>query len=112
MGRVFLGRSPGGRPVAVKMVRPEYAADARFRQRFAVEVEAARRVGGFFTAQVVDAGPDDNPPWLVTAYVAGPSLQTAVREHGPLPVETVRALGRDWRRGCWPSTRSGSCTAI
>jgi serine/threonine protein kinase len=112
MGRVFLGRSPGGRPVAVKMVRPEYAADARFRQRFAVELEAARRVGGFFTAQVVDAGPDDNPPWLVTAYVAGPSLQTAVREHGPLPVETVRALGRDWRRGCWPSTRSGSCTAI
>jgi serine/threonine protein kinase len=60
MGRVFLGRSPGGRPVAVKMVRPEYAADTRFRQRFAVEVEAARRVGGFFT-QVVDAGPDDNP---------------------------------------------------
>ena len=46
MGRVFLGRSPGGRPVAVKMVRPEYAADSRFRQRFAVEVEAARRVGG------------------------------------------------------------------
>ena len=29
----------------------------------------------------------------MTAYVAGPSLQTAVREHGPLPVETVRALG-------------------
>ena len=93
MGHVFLGRSPGGRPVAVKTVRAEYAADPRFRKRFAAEVEAARRVGGFFTAQVVDADPDDNPPWLVTAYVAGPSLQTAVLEHGPLPVETVRALG-------------------
>jgi serine/threonine protein kinase len=41
MGQVFLGRSPGGRPVAVKLVRPEYAADSRFRKRFAVEVEAA-----------------------------------------------------------------------
>ena len=57
MGRVFLGRSPGGRPVAVKMVRPEYAADSGFRKRFAAEVEAARRVGGFYTAQVVDADP-------------------------------------------------------
>jgi serine/threonine protein kinase len=82
MGRVLLSRSPGGRPVAVKMVRPEYAADSRFRQRFAAEVEAARRVGGFFTAHVVDAGPDDNPPWLVTAYVAGPSLQTAYASTG------------------------------
>jgi serine/threonine protein kinase len=107
MGRVFLGRSPGGRPVAVKMVRPEYAADSRFRQRFAAEVEAARRVGGFFTAQVVDAGPDDNPPWLVTAYVAGPSLQTAVREHGPLPVETVRALGAGLAEGLMAIHASG-----
>jgi hypothetical protein len=75
------------------MVRPEYAADSRFRQRFAAEVEAARKIGGFYTAQVVDADPDASPPWLVTAYVAGPSLQTAVRELGPFPAETVRALG-------------------
>src|SRR5215217_9460879 len=74
------------------MVRPEYAADSRFWQRFAAEGEAARWVGGFFTAPVVDAGPDDNPPWLVTAYVAGPSLQTAVREHGPLPATDLAPI--------------------
>src|SRR5262245_38405236 len=53
MGRFYLGRSPGGRQVAVKLILPEYAKDPQFRRRFALEVEAARRVGGFHTAQVV-----------------------------------------------------------
>src|SRR5689334_13276801 len=84
MGEVFFGRSPGGRPVAVKVVRPELAADPLFRRRFGQEVEAARRVGGFHTAPVVDADPDADPPWLVTAFVPGPSLMELVAAHGPL----------------------------
>ncbi|MFD0902752.1 serine/threonine-protein kinase [Actinomadura sediminis] len=99
MGRVFLGRSRGGRSVAVKVVRPELADDAGFRRRFALEVEAARRVGGFYTAQVVDAGPDADPPWLVTAYVPGPSLHQAVSAHGPLPPESVAVLGAGLAEG-------------
>ncbi|MEU6745862.1 serine/threonine-protein kinase [Spirillospora sp. NPDC046719] len=93
MGEVFFGRSPGGRPVAVKVVRPELAADPLFRRRFGQEVEAARRVGGFHTAPVVDADPDADPPWLVTAYVPGPSLMEMVAAHGPLPEPTLRVLG-------------------
>ncbi|MFE3119210.1 protein kinase domain-containing protein [Streptomyces niveus] len=85
MGQVFLGRSRGGRLVAVKMVRPELALDAGFRKRFAREVAAARRVGGFYTAHVVGADPAADPPWLATAYIPGPSLQQAVSQHGPLP---------------------------
>jgi len=92
MGRVFLGRSPGGRAVAVKVIRPELAADAEFRRRFAAEVAAARRVGGFHTAPVVDADPDGDPPWLVTAYVPGPSLAKVLTEHGALPEEALRGL--------------------
>ncbi|MEV5831200.1 serine/threonine-protein kinase [Spirillospora sp. NPDC052242] len=99
MGQVFLGRSPGGRPVAVKLIRAEYAADGGFRRRFAAEVAAARRVGGFYTAQVVDADPHADRPWLVTAYVPGPSLQDAVADHGPLPVRTVRTLGAGLAEG-------------
>ncbi|WUI03412.1 serine/threonine protein kinase [Spirillospora sp. NBC_00431] len=99
MGQVFLGRSPGGRPVAVKLVRPEYGDDPQFRRRFAAEVEAARRVGGFFTAQVVDADPNAERPWLVTAYVPGPSLQAAVDEQGPLPARAVRVLGAGLAEG-------------
>ncbi|MEV4224657.1 DUF4328 domain-containing protein [Nonomuraea sp. NPDC049725] len=99
MGQVFLGRSPGGRLVAVKAVRPELADNAHFRRRFAAEVEAARKVGGFYTAQVVDAGADADPPWLATAYIPGPSLHQAVDEHGPLPLESVAVLGAGLAEG-------------
>jgi len=93
MGQVFLGVSPGGRPVAVKVIRPEFTADPEFRRRFAREVDAARRVGGFHTAPVVDADPDDEPPWMVTAYIAGPSLEAVVSGGGPLAPADVSRLG-------------------
>jgi hypothetical protein len=99
MGQVFLGRSAGGRPVAVKVVRPEYGADAGFRRSFAREVEAARRVGGFFTAQVVDADPEAERPWLVSAFVPGPSLQAVVGEHGGLPARALRVLAAGLAEG-------------
>jgi serine/threonine protein kinase len=92
MGTVYLGKSPGGRPVAVKVARPELAGDPEFRERFRREVEIARTVGGFWTAAVVDAGPDAARPWLATEYVAGPTLQQAVEIHGPLPESAVRRL--------------------
>ncbi len=92
MGRVFLGMSAGGRPIAVKVIRTELATDPEFRARFRREVAAAQKVSGLFTALVVDADLDSPVPWLATAYVAGPSLSEAVRGHGPLPVCTVLAL--------------------
>ncbi|OLT11414.1 hypothetical protein BJF79_24100 [Actinomadura sp. CNU-125] len=93
MGRVYLGLSPGGRAVAVKVVRDELAEDPGFRRRFVREVDAARKVAGAFTAAVVDADPDGDPPWLATAYVSGMSLDAAVAAHGPWPERSVRALG-------------------
>jgi outer membrane protein assembly factor BamB len=84
MGQVYLGYSPAGRAVAVKICHPEFAADPAFVTRFAREVAAARAVNGLYTAQVIDAGPDDSPPWLATSYVPGPSLHDAVAGHGPL----------------------------
>src|SRR5499427_5935296 len=99
MGRVFLGQSPGGRLVAVKLIRPELAADPEFRARFAREVAAARHVSGMFTAAVVDADPEGPQPWLVTAYVPGPSLSAAVGRHGPLPVSSVLTLAAGLAEG-------------
>src|SRR5580704_9138195 len=92
MGRVYLGYSPAGRAVAVKVCHPEFAADPAFVTRFAREVAAARAVNGLYTAQVIDAGPDDSPPWLATSYVPGPSLHDAVAGHGPLPGPAVWRL--------------------
>ncbi|RAY12815.1 serine/threonine protein kinase [Actinomadura craniellae] len=99
MGRVYLGRTPGGRMVAVKVVWPRVARSPGYRQRFAQEVSAARRVGGFHTAQVVAADPDADLPWIATAYIPGPSLDRAVTERGPLPVAEVRALGAGLAEG-------------
>ncbi|WP_367321445.1 serine/threonine-protein kinase [Streptomyces sp. HUAS ZL42] len=93
MGRVYLGRSAGGRTVAVKIVHPHFALDEEFRARFRREVEAARRVGGAWTAPVLDADPEATVPWVATTYAAGPSLATAIADGGPLPTATVRALG-------------------
>ena len=85
MGEVYLGRSPGGRHVAIKVIRAELARDAEFRARFAREVTAVRKVSGIFTAEVVDADLHGPTPWLATSYVAGPSLADEVDAHGPLP---------------------------
>ena len=99
MGRVYLGRSKGGRPVAVKVIHPYLAEDAQFRRRFEAEVAAVRRVGGFHTAQVVDADTDADPPWLVTEYIAGPSLHEAVGEHGAFSAAAVAGLGAGLAEG-------------
>ncbi|MFF7360611.1 protein kinase [Streptomyces sp. NPDC008125] len=93
MGRVYLGRSAGGRTVAVKVVHPHFALDEQFRARFRREVDSARRVGARWTAPVLDADPDAPVPWVATGYVAGPSLSQAVTRHGALPEQAVRALG-------------------
>ena len=92
MGRVYLAFTPAGRPVALKVVRSELGDDPEFRTRFRREIEAAQRVHGLYTAQLVDADPDATPPWLVTAYVPGPSLEEAIKQHGPMPEAMVFRL--------------------
>ncbi|RKN11459.1 serine/threonine protein kinase [Streptomyces radicis] len=89
MGKVYLSHTPGGRPIAIKVIRPEVASDPEFRRRFRQEVRSAERVQGLFTAPVIDSDPDGPQPWLATAYVAGPSLHEAVRNHGPLPEQAA-----------------------
>ncbi|MFE5025505.1 serine/threonine-protein kinase [Streptomyces sp. NPDC056656] len=93
MGQVYLARSDRGRTVAVKLVRQELAEQEEFRNRFRLEVQAARQVGGEWTAPVLDADTEADIPWVATGYVAGPSLQTVVsHDHGALPERSVRIL--------------------
>ncbi|MET8754534.1 bifunctional serine/threonine protein kinase/MFS transporter [Streptomyces sp. NPDC004667] len=93
MGLVYLGRSEAGRTVAVKVVQAECAGHPEFRRRFAREVAAARRVGGSWTAAVLDADPEAAVPWVATQYVPGPDLHTVVaRDFGPLPEHSVHTL--------------------
>ncbi|MER0480933.1 serine/threonine-protein kinase [Streptomyces sp. Edi2] len=99
MGRVYLARSEGGRTVAVKLVKAELAAEEEFRDRFRAEVAAARRVGGRWTAPVLDADTEAAVPWVATGYIAGPTLSGVVggtygriRNPGPLPEYSLQRL--------------------
>jgi serine/threonine protein kinase len=84
MGAVYLGQDAVGRLVAVKMIRPEFANDTEFRGRFRSEVNRARQVPPFCTAEVLDADPDHPTPYLVVEYMDGPSLAQVIAEDGPL----------------------------
>jgi outer membrane protein assembly factor BamB len=92
MGTVYLGRSPGGRAVAVKVVHGRFARDPRYRARFRREVAAARTVTGTFTAPLLDAAPEADVPWLATDHLPGLSLREAVGTFGGLPPAAVRLL--------------------
>ena len=93
MGTVYLARSPGGRTVALKTMHARIASDTASRTRFRLETDAARVIGGLHGAQVVDADPQAETPWLATEYVLGPPLDDAVSLGGPLPEASVRAVG-------------------
>jgi serine/threonine protein kinase len=87
MGTVFLATDTtarGGAPVAIKVIRSEYARDEVFRARFRREAEAARRVAPFCTAQVLDAVLDGEVAYLVTEFIEGPTLAAWIAQGGPL----------------------------
>ncbi|WP_052711025.1 serine/threonine-protein kinase [Pseudofrankia sp. DC12] len=84
MGTVYLGVSPDGQPVAVKVIRADLLDEPEFRGRFRREVSAAARVRGSCVAQVLDADLDADEPWMVTEYVEGANLMAAVTRGGPL----------------------------
>ncbi|MFE3004739.1 serine/threonine-protein kinase, partial [Streptomyces sp. NPDC059243] len=92
MGKVYLSYTPGGRPLAIKVIRPEFSEDPEFRRRFQQEVRSAQRVQGLYTAPVIDSDTEGPRPWLATAYVPGPSLAHAVARHGGLPLRSVLLL--------------------
>ena len=93
MGTVYVARSAGGRTVALKTMHAGIATDPAARTRFRLEVDAARVIGDRFGARVIDADPLAETPWLATEYVLGPPLDEAVEGGGPLPEQSVRALG-------------------
>ncbi|MEU8034548.1 serine/threonine-protein kinase, partial [Streptomyces sp. NPDC049099] len=92
MGRVYLGFSPGERPVAVKVVHPTMAGDPEFRRRFRQEVQTLGLIHNLLTAPLVSADPEAQQPWLATAYIHGPTLRQVVTRYGTLPLESVYLL--------------------
>ncbi|GAA2425343.1 serine/threonine-protein kinase [Streptomyces mauvecolor] len=92
MGMVYLGRSPGGRLVAIKVIKDEITGHPEALTRFRREAETVRAVRSAYTANLIDASLSAPPYWLATEYVAGPTLSHAVRERGAFPADTCRRL--------------------
>jgi predicted Ser/Thr protein kinase len=84
MGVVYLAADQQQRRVAVKALRPAIAADPNARRRLAREVETMRRVRSPFVAEVLDADVTSDPPYIVTRYVSGRTLEDVVSQDGPL----------------------------
>ncbi|MFJ9741213.1 protein kinase [Streptomyces sp. NPDC101166] len=94
MGRVYLARPLDDSPglVAVKVIRPEYAEDVRFRRRFEREASVHARLRTPHTPRLRGTGFRDELLWMATEYVPGPDLADVVREHGALAPATVWRL--------------------
>ncbi|MGJ6962302.1 serine/threonine-protein kinase [Streptosporangium sp. G11] len=90
-GVVYLGRTPDGRPVAVKVLSGGLPT-REVRARFVRELAAARRVPQAHTAAILDADVDGERPYIVSEYVAGPSLQEAVEKNGVFGENTLERL--------------------
>ncbi|MFI5806633.1 serine/threonine-protein kinase [Streptomyces sp. NPDC051561] len=92
MGQVYLGRSPGGRLVAIKVIRDEITDHPEALSRFRREANTVRAVRSAYTANLMDASLEAAPYWIATEYVSGPTLAQAVRERGAFPAATARGL--------------------
>ncbi|MFI6518656.1 protein kinase [Spirillospora sp. NPDC050679] len=106
-GTVYAGTGPDGALVAIKVLHSHLSLDERARGRFLGEVEAAKAVARFCTVQVLGSGLLGHRPYIVSEYVAGPSLMEAVERDGPragaaldrLAINTATALAAIHRAG-------------
>ncbi|MFF5107909.1 protein kinase [Streptosporangium sp. NPDC000509] len=99
-GTVYLGVSPTGARVAVKLLRADLTQDEEAMERFVREVSTTQRVAPFCTAAVIETGVDEHRPYIVSEYIDGPTLDAVVTGEGPregaglhrLAIGTVTAL--------------------
>ncbi|MEW2083145.1 PQQ-binding-like beta-propeller repeat protein [Streptomyces sp. NPDC005283] len=92
MGKVYFGQDSAGGTAAVKVLRPELAHDQHLAQRFVREAQMAQAVASKGVARVLGSQMEGGRPWIATEFLAGPTLDEAIRSYGPMDDPTVRAL--------------------
>jgi len=94
MGTVWLGQHIQlGTRVAIKFIRPQFAARPDARRRFEIEARAAASVGSKHAVKVYDYGVNDQGlPYIVMEYLEGESLSEALIRKGPLPAEEAAKI--------------------
>ncbi|WP_406304774.1 serine/threonine-protein kinase [Streptomyces sp. NBC_00885] len=92
MGKVYFGQDGAGQTAAVKVLRPELAHDQHLAQRFVREAQMAQAVTSKGVARVLGSQMEGGRPWIATEFLAGPTLEEAIRSNGPMDDTTVQAL--------------------
>ncbi|WP_419921597.1 Stk1 family PASTA domain-containing Ser/Thr kinase [Candidatus Poriferisodalis sp.] len=96
MSEVFLGRDRLlDRPVAVKVLFPEFANDSSFVERFRREAQAAANLSQPNVVGVYDWGNHDGTYYIVMEYVEGRSLAEVIRSNGPLHPDRAADIAID-----------------
>lgn len=90
MGVVHLAEGDDGRRVALKVLRPHIVGDDEARERLAREVSSLRRVKSPRIAEIIDADPWGETPFVATRYVPGLSLHQHVKQEGPVTGDDLR----------------------
>ncbi len=81
------------RTVAVKIMLPQYAADATFAARFKQEAQAAAGLQSPYIVGVYDWGKDGDTYYIVMEFLRGTDLKSGIRAHGALDPKKVAQIG-------------------
>ncbi len=96
MAQVYLARDQLlDRPVAVKVLFPEFARDEAFVERFRREAQAAANLNHPNIVAIYDWGQEQGTYFIVMEYVEGRSLRDVIRADGPLPAAQTAEIGAE-----------------
>ena len=79
--------------VAIKLLAPQWSADASARRRFTREAQAAAAISHPHVVTIHAVGEWRGRPYLVMEHINGSSLQERLRESGPLELKEILRIG-------------------
>lgn len=100
-------RDPDGDRIALKVLRPELAADPTYLARFEHEARAAGAVRNRHLVSVLEAGVTDGCPWLACELLPGETLQDRIGTERNLPIPDVVRIVADVGAGLDAIHRTG-----
>lgn len=96
MAEVYLARDLLlDRPVALKVLFPEFSVDRTFVARFRREAQAAANLSHPNIVPIYDWGESERTYFIVMEYIDGRPLSGLLRSEGPIPAETAAGIGAE-----------------
>jgi len=108
MGRVYRAEDRKVREeVALKLIKPEIAADKKVIERFTQELRTARKIGHRNVGRMYDIGEDRGSHYITMEYVSGQDLKGLIRQSKRLSVQTALSIAREVCAGLAEAHRLG-----